>query len=528
MTNSVAEFEHADVILVTGSNTTEAHPVLSAFMKRGIRSGRTKLIVADPRKIELVRFADIWLRQRPGSDVAWLNGMMNVIIQEDLHDKAYVAERTEGFEELKKAVAAYTPEKVEEIAGIPRETLVAAARLYATAPKASIAYCLGITEHINGTDAVKSVANLAMLCGNVGKESGGVNPLRGQNNVQGACDMGGSPNVYSGYQKVAEPDLRAKMAKAWGVEDLPGEAGLTMVELIQAAAKGTIKGMYIVGENNMLSDPDIDHVEKGLRSLDFLVVQDLFLTETAELADVVLPAACFAEKEGTFTNTERRVQRIYKAVEPPGQARPDWEIICDIGTRMGHKMSFPSAEAVFDEMASVTPSYGGMTYERLKQKGLQWPCPTQDHPGTPYLHKGTFVRGKGLFSAIDWIPPAEPTDEEYPLVLITGRILYHYHTGTMTRRSRPLHELRPECLVQVNEKDADSLGIRNGDPIRLTTRRGSIEAKADVDGIVPTGAVYTNFHFAESPVNRLTIAALDPISKTPEYKVCAVRVERIE
>jgi formate dehydrogenase major subunit len=527
MTNSIEELEKTDVILVTGSNTTEMHPVIGSIIKRAVRNGKTRLIVVDSRKIDLVDHAEIWLRHRPGSDVAWLNGMMNVIIREGLYAKEYVAERTEGFEALREVVAKYTPEKVEEISGIPKEDLIAAARLYAAAPAAAIAYAMGITQHINGTDAVKSVANLAMLCGNVGIESGGVNPLRGQNNVQGACDMGGLPNVFSGYQPVASQEAREKMAKAWRVANLPTTPGLTIVEVIDGAAKGKVKGLYVMGENPMVSDPDLHHVEEGLKALDFLVVQDIFLTETAKLADVVLPAACFAEKDGTFTNTERRVQMVRKAVEPPGDVPPDWRILCDIATRMGYEMRYASAEAIFDEIAAVTPSYAGMDYRRLDKGGIQWPCPTKDHPGTKYLHKDKFSRGKGLFHAIDWIPPAELPDDDYPFLLTTGRVLYQYHTGTMSRRSVGLNERYPKCLIEVNREDATKIGVKDGDTVRVISRRGEIEATAAVGDVTDAGTIFIPFHFNEAAANKLTIAALDPVAKIPEYKVCAVKLEKV-
>jgi formate dehydrogenase alpha subunit len=528
MTNSIEEIEKSDVVLVTGTNTTGMHPVIASAIKRAVRSGKTKLIVTDPRKIELVNHAELWLRPKPGSDVAWLNGMMHVIIKEDLHAKEYIAERTEGFEDLKKAVSTYTPERVEEISGIPKDDLIAAARLYAGAPAASILYAMGITQHINGTDGVKSVANLAMLCGNIGIEGGGVNPLRGQNNVQGACDMGGLPNVFSGYQPVTSSENRERMAKAWGVESLPEKPGSTIVEIVDAAGKGVIKALYIMGENPVVSDPDAHHVIEGLKSLDFLVVQDIFLNRTARLAHVVLPAACFAEKDGTFTNTERRVQLVRKAVEPPGDARPDWQILCDLARQMGYKnMTYPDAAAIFNEIAALTPSYSGMDYGRLVNGGLQWPCPTKDHPGTKYLHKDRFTRGKGLFHGIEWIPPAEGTDENYPFLLTTGRVLYQYHTGTMSRRSVALNERYPECLVEINDEDADRMGISSGDKIRVISRRGKIEATASVGDSVEAGIIFIPFHFAEVPVNELTIAALDPIAKIPEFKVCAVRVEPV-
>ncbi len=526
MTNSIEELENADVVLLTGTNTKAMHPVLSSFIKRGVIAGKTKLIVADPRRIDLVDFAEVWLRQQPGTDIAWLNGMMNVIIQEELYDKAYVKERTEDFDLLKKTVSSYTPEKVCEITGIDQDELIRAARLYAQAPAASIAYAMGITQHINGTDTVKSIANLAMLCGNVGIESGGVNPLRGQNNVQGACDMGCLPNVLTAYQQVTDPKVREKFAAAWGVDAIPEKPGLTLVEIINAAAKGGIKGLYVVGENPMMSDPDLHHVKEGLEKLDFLVVQDIFLTETAQLADVVLPAASFAEKEGTFSNTERRVQRVRKAVEPPGEARADWEIVCQIAERMGYAMNYPSAEAIFEEMRKLTPSYAGMTYERLDKGGLQWPCPTEDHPGTKFLHKDKFTRGKGKFHAVDYTPPAEETDAEYPLLLTTGRVLFQYHTGTMTRRSQGLNECAPECLVEVNRQDAVRLGLANGDMVKISSRRGAITAKATVGDTTDEGTVFVPFHYCEAAVNDLTIAALDPQAKIPEYKVCAVKLEK--
>jgi len=528
MTNSIEELERADVVLVTGSNTSEMHPVISTYIKRGIQSGRTKLIVVDPRHIDLVDRAAVWLRQKPGTDVAWMNGMMQAIIRERLYAAEYVAERTEGFEAMKQLVAKYTPERVEQITGIPKDDLIAAARLYASAPAAAIVYAMGITQHTSGTDAVKSTANLAMLCGNVGIESGGVNPLRGQNNVQGACDMGALPNVFSGYQAVTTPELREKMAQAWNVLELPGKVGLTMLEAMAAAARGEIKGLYIMGENPMMSEPDLHHVEEELKSLDFLVVQDIFLTETARLADVVLPAACFAEKDGTFTNTERRVQLLRKVVEPPGQARPDWEILCAVATRLGYPMHYPDAAAVFDEMAALTPSYAGMDYRRLAAGGLQWPCPSKDHPGTRYLHRDRFARGKGLFSAIEWIPPAETPSEEYPFILTTGRVLYHYHTGGMTRRSAGLNEICPECWVEINPKDARALDIEDGETVSVGTRRGSIRVKAMVGEKTDRNTIFIPFHFWEAAANRLTIAAIDPIAKIPEYKVCAARVEKLK
>jgi formate dehydrogenase alpha subunit len=523
MTNSIDEIEFTDLILATGTNTTENHPVIGAKVKRAVKRG-AKLIVIDPREIDLVKYADIWLRQNHGTDVAVFNGMMNVIISEGLYAKEYVAERTEGFDALKKTVENYTPEKVEKISGIPAEDLKKAARMYAKAEKASILYAMGITQHITGTDNVKSIANLSMLCGNVGIEGGGVNPLRGQNNVQGACDMGGLPNVYPAYQQVASEDARKKFEAAWNAQLSP-KPGLTIMEMMAAAGKGDIKAIYIMGENPMLSDPDLQHVKKELQKLDLLIVQDLFLTETAELADVVLPVASFAEKDGTFSNTERRVQRIRKAVEAPGEAKTDWEVICGISNNFGYPMKYASAKEIFEEVAKVTPSYAGISYERLEKGGIQWPCPTPEHQGTKFLHKDKFSRGLGLFTAIEFIPPNELPDKQYPLVMSTGRVLYHYHTGTMTTRAEGLNERCPESLVEINPVDADKLKISEGQKVKVTSRRGTVEAKAQVTTRTAPGAIFMNFHFAEAAVNQLTNPALDPIGKIPELKVCAVKLE---
>ena len=524
MTNSIEEIEFTDVILATGTNTTENHPVISSRVKRAVRQRGAKLIVIDPREIDLVKYATLWLRQKPGTDVAVFNGMMNVIISEGLPAKEYVENRTEGYDALKAVVAKYTPEYVEKISGVPAEDLRKAARLYATAKAASILYCMGITQHSTGTDNVKSVANLAMLCGMVGIEGGGVNPLRGQNNVQGACDMGALPNVFPAYQPVASDEARAKFEKAWNAT-LPAKPGKTIVELMDAAHKGEIKALYVMGENPMISDPDITHVEAALKHLDLLIVQDILLTETAKLADVVLPSACFAEKDGTFSNTERRVQRIRKAVEPPGQAKADWEILSAIATKMGYPMEYASAEAIMEEIRTVTPSYAGITYARIEKEGIQWPCPNTDHPGTRFLHKDRFSRGRGLFHAIEYIPPAELPDDEYPMLLSTGRVLYQYHTGTMTRLGKGTTERYPESLAEIHPADAAKLGIEDGQRVRVTSRRGTVEAKAKITGRSDQGMVFMNFHFHEAAVNLLTNPALDPVAKIPEYKVCAVRVE---
>ncbi len=527
MTNSIGEVEFADVILATGTNTTENHPIIGMKVKRAVRQQGAKLIVIDPREIDLVKYAEIWLRQKPGTDVAVINGLMNVILAEELYDKKYVAERTENFEAMKKVVEKYTPDYVEKISGVPAKDLKTAARLYAKANKASVLYTMGITQHISGTDNVKSLANLCMLCGKIGIEGGGLNPLRGQNNVQGACDMGALPNVFPAYQPVANDAIRAKFEKAWGAANLPAKPGLTIVEVMEAAHKGNIKALYIMGENPMLSDPDLSHVEASLKKLDLLIVQDIFLTETAALADVVLPSACFAEKDGTFSNTERRVQRVRKAVEPPGQARTDWEIVADISSRMGYAMKYDSAKQIMDEINALAPSYAGITYDRIEKTGLQWPCPTKDHPGTTFLHKDRFSRGLGLFAAIEFVPPAELPDKSFPLILSTGRVLYHYHTGTMTRLAEGPMQRYPESKIEIHPKDAKKFGIDEGQTVKVTSRRGEVQAKAVVTERSQEGTVFMNFHFKEAAVNRLTNPALDPIGKIPEYKVCAVKIEAV-
>ncbi len=526
MTNPIADIEEADVILITGSNTTENHPVLSSYVKRAVSFKGAKLIVVDPRKIPITAFATLWLRQNLGTDVVWINGMMRVIIEEGLYDEEYVKSRTVGFDDLKKAVEPFTREYVESITGIPKDDLTAAARLYASHKAGSILYAMGITQHISGTDNVKSLANLAMLCGNVGVRGGGVNPLRGQNNVQGACDVGGLPNVYTGYQKVSDPAVRKRMAEAWGVEALPEQDGLTVTEIMEKAHHGDFRALYIIGENPMVSDPNLNHARESLEKLDFLVVQDIFLTETARMADVVLPSACFAEKDGTFTNTERKVQRVRKAVDPPGEAREDWRILCDLSTRMGLEMRFENVGEIMEEIAKVTPSYCGITYDRLDREEIHWPCTGTDHPGTPCLHMDQFTCGLGVFHAIDYRPPAEVPDEEYPLYLTTGRVLYQYHTGSMTMKSEGLNDRAPECFVEISEGDAGRYGVGDGETLKVSSRRGTIEAKAKVSDKAVDGTVFIPFHWGETAANVLTNAALDPTAKIPEFKVCAVRIDR--
>ena len=527
MTNSIDEIRHAKCILAIGTNTTYAHPVIGMEVKLASNNG-ARLIVANPREIELVRHAHLWLEQSPGSDVALLMGMMRVIVDEDLYDRAFVEERCENFDAFRDSLKDFDLERVEEITGVAKDRIIEAARIYATDKPSTILYAMGITQHTHGTDNVMAIANLAMLTGNVGKPSTGVNPLRGQNNVQGACDMGALPNVFTGYQVVVNEEIRKRFEDAWGCT-LPGETGLTLLEILEAAYKKEIKALYLIGENPILSDPDARHAKESLEALDFLVVQDIFLSETAQVADVVLPSVTFAERDGTFTNTDRRVHRVRKAVEPLGNAKPDWWITCQIGQRMGGKgFDFEGPSQIMEEISRLTPSYGGITYESLEGGGIQWPCPTKDHPGTPLLHTEKFTRGKGRFMPLEYRPPAELPDDVYPLLLTTERSRYHYHTGTMTRRVRGLNALDREGMVEINPKDASRLGIGDGEMVRVISRRGAIMARAKVTEVSPPKVVTMNFHFAESPTNQLTNPALDPVAKIPEFKVCAVRLEKVQ
>ena len=528
MTNSIEEIEHADLYLVTGSNTAEQHPVIASHIMRGLQKG-AKLIVVDPRKTPLARLAHLYLAQRPGTDVAWINGFINVIVNEGLADIEFIERHTEGFEEMWAVAKEYTPERVERITGIPAKLLKQAAREYARAPKAMIFYAMGITQHVTGTRNVLAIANLAMVTGHVGKPSTGVNPLRGQNNVQGASDLAVVPGLLPGYQSPQDPEVRRKFAEVWGVEP-PSWKGLASTEVPDAILKGEIRAVYVMGENPVLSHADASHARCAFEALDFLVVQDIFLSETAKLAHVVLPAAAWGEKDGTFTNTDRRVQRIYKAVEPVGEAMDDWRIIQEVARRMGCDFGWETAEDVFAEMAKLMPIYAGMSYERFEREGgLQWPCPTPDHPGTLYLHKdGQFRRGKGKFHPVEHADPPELPDEEYPLYLSTGRVTFHWHTGTMSRRVAELDREVPEPFVDVSPEDAEKLGIRSGWRVRVVSRRGAVEAVARVTDSVPPGLVFMTFHFAEAPANLLTINALDPLSKIPELKVAAVRLEPVK
>jgi formate dehydrogenase alpha subunit len=500
--------------------------VIGLAIKEAVARNGAKLIVADPRGIDLVRFATVHLAHKPGTDVALINALMNVIVSENLHNEPFIRERTEDFAALVEVIRDFTPEKAEAITTVPAEAIRHAARLYATALSSSIIYSMGITQHTTGTDNVLTLANLALLTGNVGKESAGVNPLRGQNNVQGACDMGALPNVYPGYQSVEDALIRLKFQQAWGVE-LSDRKGLTVVEMMHAVEHDEIKALYIMGENPALSDPNLNRVRKAIEKVDLLVVQDIFLTETAEYADVVLPSTCFAEKDGTFTNTERRVQRVRQAVAAPGQTRNDWEILCDLASKMGYSMAYGSAAQIMEEIAALTPIYGGISFDRLETVGLQWPCPDRQHPGTKYLHTDRFTRGKGKFHAVAFQSPAEVPGEQFPFVLSTGRQLYQFHTGTMTRKSRAIHQVSPTGYVEVHAADAERLGIADGQMVEVSTRRGRVTTPARVTTGIEKGWLFMPFHFCEGPANALTQDALDPVAKIPEYKVCAAQIRAV-
>ncbi len=529
MTNAIGEIAAmgpGDALCVIGSNTTECHPVMGLAMLEAKRRGAI-LVVIDPREIDLATRADVWLRLTPGTDVTLLSALARVILDEGLADEHFIAARTEGFEAFRQGLAAFAPEDAAGVCGLPAEAIRRAARLLGKAANAAFYYTMGVTQHVTGTDNVLAVSNLALATGNLGRPKTGVNPLRGQNNVQGSCDMGALPNVLTGYRPVSDAATRAAFEAAWGVT-LPAKPGMTIPKMLDAAHHGTLRAVYVFGENPMRSDPDVAHVAHCLKALDFLVVQDIFLTETAELADVVLPGASFTEKDGTFTNTERRVQRVRRAVEPVGHSRPDWMILAELLARLGRPERYPDAEAVFDEMRRLTPSHAGMTYARLEHGGLQWPCPDETHPGTPILHVGRFARGLGRFVPLTARSRAEPPDDDYPLTLSTGRVSPHYHTGTMTRRCYGLAGAAPEELAEVHPDDAARYGIKDGGLMRLRTRRGEVAARARVTRRVPPGMVFMTFHFTESPANALTTAEADPVAGTPSFKACAVAIEKKE
>jgi formate dehydrogenase major subunit len=524
MSNSVAELAGAKLILAVGTNTTESHPVLSLRVKEAARRG-AQLIVVDPRKIELTRWATHWLSLQLGTDTALFNAMSHVIIAEGLEDHEFVERSTKGFSELREYLTPFTPEWAAQVTGLSPDEIRRAARAYATTKPAAIIYTLGVTEHTCGVHNVQSLSNLALLCGNFGLPSSGVNPLRGQNNVQGAGDMGCLPNNYPGYQKVGREEVRAHWQRAWS-RQLSPQPGITKITALDQILAGTVRGAYIMGENTLISDANAAHTKEALEALDFLVVQDLFLTETAQMADVVLPAAGWAETDGTFTNTERRVQRVRRAVSAPGEAREDWRIVADLSTRLGYPMSYESAADVWNEVAGATELLAGIRWERLDEVGIQWPCPDTEHPGTPYLHADLWGKGQiGAFQVVPYVPLAEPPDDEYPLVLTTGRRRAAYHTQTQTGRT-PILKLFPSEALEIHPQDATRLGLRTGQEARIFSRRGTVRAPVRVTDRSPVGVVFLSFHHpAQVWTNLLTTDAYDPITETPEFKACAVRVE---
>jgi formate dehydrogenase major subunit/formate dehydrogenase alpha subunit len=525
MTNAIGEIRDVDFLFVTGSNTTEAHPIIAMEMKRAVRRGAT-LVVADPRRIWLTGIADRHLQLHPGTDVWLLNAMAHTILEEGLTDKEFIAEHTEGFDALRRSLADYPAEAAEAVTGVPAEDIRWAARRYATTDKAGIYYTLGITEHTHGTDNVHALANLVLMTGHLGRPSTGLNPLRGQNNVQGANDAGASPIFLPGYQRADDPEVIARYERSWGVS-LPTEPGLNLNEMMKEVG-GRIRGLFVMGEDIVLSEPNVSRLEEGLNRIEFLVLQDIFLNETARYADVILPAAAFAEKEGTFTNSERRVQRVRRAVPPPGQARPDWQILLDLAARCGARWPLDTPAAIYAELVRDTPRFAGLSHERLEAEGgLQWPCPDPGHPGTPFLHEGGLLRGKGLFTPVPYRPSKELADEAYPLVLSTGRTLFHYNAATQTRREPGLHQKQPCAFVQIHPSDAGARGIAAGDTIEVSTRRGRIRATAELTREVKRGCIWMPLHFAEARANLLTNDAGDAVTGTAEYKVCAARVQRV-
>ncbi len=560
MSNTMRDVaENAKALLVIGSNTTEQHPVFGTMLRQAVLRRGVKLVLADPRRIDLAEFAALHLRQKPGTDVALVNGLMYLILQNGWQDQKYIDERCEGYAEFKATVEKYPPELVAEITGVPADDLRRAAELLALNKPMAVIWSMGITQHTTGVINVLSLGNLQMLLGNMGAPGGGVNPLRGQNNVQGACDMGALPNVFPGYQPVADAKVREKFEAAWKLDEgrttpsgdessssvlrpssFGEKPGLTVTEIIPLAGERKIRALYILGEDPALTDPDINHVRECLNACEFVVLQEIFPSETSQFADVLLPGASFAEKDGTFTNTERRVQRVRQALEPGGESRPDWQIISELAKRVlaetGRVPAGPQAAweysspaQIMDEVAALTPAYVGVNYQRLERgEQLHWPVKGPDHPGTPILHLGQFTRGKGKFHAIDHLPAKELPDAEYPMILTTGRVLYHWHGGEMTRRAKGLLEIYPQSLIEINPEDALKIGLNGEQKVKVTSRRGEMIAQAILTERVSPGLIFGNFHFPGAQnVNNVTIAALDPVAKIPEYKVCAVKIEKL-
>jgi len=538
MSNSIAEMKDLECFIVTGSNTTETHPVISTFLKQAAHKNGAKLIVIDPRQTEMASMADLWLRQKPGTDTAVFNAMAHVIVKEQLYNEEFIKDRTEGFSEYIESLEEKTPEWAETISGVPAEQIRQAARMYATANRAAFYWGMGISQSTHGTDNTLTLTNLALMTGHIGQPGTGLNPLRGQNNVQGCSDSGGLPNVFTAYQPVTDETVRAKFEQHWFGSDsarrLPDTPGLTTTEMVDGILTGTVKGWYVMGENPLMSEPNLRHAQHAIEHLEFFVAQDIFLNESNVYADVILPAVSFAEKDGTFTNSDRRVQRVRQAVKPMGQARPDWQIICDLAQRLekelgrtvsaGWNYSHPSE--IWEEMRQLTPDFGGIDYDRLEREGgVHWPCPSFDHPGTPYLFAEEFPRGRGKFFAVEHGTDSELPDDEFPFILSTGRVLYHWHGGTMTRVSA-LNDIWPECTVELHPNDAARLSLQTGDWVDVSSRRGSITVRLLVTGRSPEGTVFIPFHFAEAAANVLTDNRLDERAKIPDYKVCGVNLSR--
>ncbi len=527
MTNSISEAKDSDLIFVIGSNPRENHPVIGAKIKQAYRNG-TKVIVADPRRIDLADEAEVFMQVKVGANIALINGMINTVITEGLVDAEYIKNHTEGYEELKKMIAKFTPEEVSEIAGVSAEDIRRAARLYATSKASSIYYAMGITQFKTGTNGVIALSNLALITGQIGRPGTGINPLRGQNNVQGSCDMGAFPDEYPGYQKVLDKNVTDKFEKVWGV-DVPKKVGLTLPQIMDAAHHGHLKFMYIMGENPVVSDPDTKHILESLEALDFLVVQDIFMTETAKKADLILPALSFAEKDGTFTNTERKVQRVRKAVQAVPDAKADWKIFTELLNKFGYESNYSHPSEIMDEIAVLVPQYAGISYDRIEVEGLQWPVKDKNHPGTPILHVDGAIRGKGRLVPVEYELPGDLINEEYPIILTNGRNLYHYHTRTMTAKTEGLHKKSPESYIEMNPLTCKRIGVTDGDMVKVTSRRGSIKTKVVKTDIIQDGTVFMTFHFAEGSANVLTgTDAIDAKSGEPELKLTAVSVEKCE
>lgn len=538
MSNSIAEMKDLECFIVTGSNTSETHPVISTFLKQAVRQNGAKLIVIDPRETEMARFADLWLRQKPGTDTALYNAMAHVIVKEKLYDEAFIGQRTEGFSDYIESLEEKTPGWAEQISGVPADDIRRAARIYASANRAAFYWGMGISQSTHGTDNTLTLTNLALMTGHVGKPGTGLNPLRGQNNVQGCSDSGGLPNVYTAYQPLVDDEVRTKFEQFWYGPDsslrLPDQLGLTVTEMVDGILTGQVKGWYVMGENPLMSEPNLRHAQEAIEHLEFFVAQDIFFNETNVYADVILPAASFAEKEGTFTNSDRRVQRVRKAIEPVGKARADWAIICDLAKRLEKELDreqsagwdYRHPSEIWEEMRQLTPDFGGIDYERLEREGgVHWPCPSFDHPGTPYLFEDDFPSGRGKFYAVDYGTESELPDDDYPFILSTGRVLYHWHGGTMTRVS-VLDEIWPECTVEVHPHDAARLALKTGDWVDVSSRRGKITARLLATGRSPEGTIFIPFHFAEAAANVLTDNRLDKRAKIPDYKVCGVKIEQ--